>query len=194
LPREIIIVKSVAALLNTKGGTLVIGVEDNGNVFGLAEDYKISGNKGRDGFELWLMQTLLKDFGKDAAGQIEITFHELKAPDPGMTPSPAARNRQRRCLRRDSQAISKAQICGGERPGAVLHPHRQRQQCAQTVRDAHLLESPLARGPRGRARRISPAASPASSNSHATAPSRRAREGLAGAGPRRAEGIVNSKW
>ena len=73
---ERIIVKTVAAFLNTKGGTLVIGVEDNGSVYGLVEDYKLSGNKGRDGFELWLMQTLLKDFGKDAAGQIAIAFHE----------------------------------------------------------------------------------------------------------------------
>jgi hypothetical protein len=73
----------MAAFLNTGGGTLVIGVEDNGNIFGLAEDYKLSGNKGRDGFELWLMQTLLKDFGKDAAGQIGIAFHELKPADPG---------------------------------------------------------------------------------------------------------------
>jgi hypothetical protein len=87
---EQIIAKSVAAFLNSKGGTLIIGVEDNGNVYGLAEDYKISGNKGRDGFELWLMQTLLKDFGKDAAGQIEIGFHELKAPDPAQTPPPPA--------------------------------------------------------------------------------------------------------
>jgi hypothetical protein len=57
-------------------------VEDNGNVYGLAEDYKLSGNKGRDGFELWLMQTLLKDCGKDAAGQIAIAFHELNPADP----------------------------------------------------------------------------------------------------------------
>jgi predicted HTH transcriptional regulator len=83
---EQIIVKTIAAFLNTHGGTLVIGVEDNGNIYGLAEDYQQSGNKGRDGFELWLMQTLLKDFGKDAAGQIDIAFHELKAPDPEPTP------------------------------------------------------------------------------------------------------------
>ena len=36
---EQIISKTVAAFLNTAGGTLVIGVEDNGNVYGLADDY-----------------------------------------------------------------------------------------------------------------------------------------------------------
>lgn len=79
---ERIIVKTVAAFLNTVGGTLVIGVEDDGNVYGLAEDYKLCGAKGRDSFENWLTQTLLKDFGKDAAGQLSTAFYELKAPDP----------------------------------------------------------------------------------------------------------------
>jgi hypothetical protein len=79
---ERIIVKTVAAFLNTAGGTLVIGVTDDGNVYGLAEDYKLSGNKGRDSFENWLTQTLLKDFGKDAAGLISTAFYELGKPDP----------------------------------------------------------------------------------------------------------------
>jgi hypothetical protein len=74
---ERIIVKTVAALLNTQGGTLVIGVEDDGKVYGLTEDYKLSGGKGRDSFENWLTQTLLKDFGKDAAGLLSVTFHDL---------------------------------------------------------------------------------------------------------------------
>jgi hypothetical protein len=32
-------------------GALIIGVEDDGKVHGLHEDYKLSGNNGRDGFE-----------------------------------------------------------------------------------------------------------------------------------------------
>lgn len=59
-----------------------ICVEYDGNVYGLAEDYKLSGSKGRDSFENWLTQTLLKDFGKDAAGLLSTAFYELKAPDP----------------------------------------------------------------------------------------------------------------
>ena len=79
---ERIIVKTVVAFLNAEGGTLIIGVEDDGKVFGLAEDYKLCGTKGRDSFENWLTQTLLKDFGKDAAGLLSTAFHELKSPDP----------------------------------------------------------------------------------------------------------------
>jgi hypothetical protein len=29
-------------------------------------------------FELWLTQTLLKDFGKDAAGQLPVAFHAIR--------------------------------------------------------------------------------------------------------------------
>jgi hypothetical protein len=79
---ERIIVKTVAALLNTKGGTLVIGVEDDGKVYLLAEDYKLSGGKGRDSFENWLTQTLMKDFGKDVAGLLSVAFYELNSPSP----------------------------------------------------------------------------------------------------------------
>ena len=78
---ERIIVKTVAALLNADGGTLVIGVEDDRNVYGLAQDYKLCGDKGRDSFENWLTQTLMKDFGKDAAGLLGVAFHELKPPE-----------------------------------------------------------------------------------------------------------------
>jgi hypothetical protein len=78
---ERIIVKTVAALLNTAGGTLVIGVEDDGKVYGLAHDYKLSGGKGRDSFELWLTQTLMKDFGKDVAALLAVAFYELKPPE-----------------------------------------------------------------------------------------------------------------
>jgi hypothetical protein len=83
---ERIIVKTVAALLNTAGGTLVIGVEDDGKVYGLAEDYKLSGGKSRDSFENWLTQTLLKDFGKDATALFSVAFFELKAPSPQPSP------------------------------------------------------------------------------------------------------------
>ncbi len=63
---------------------MVIGVEDDGKVYGLAEDYKLSGAKGRDSFETWLTQTLLKDFGKDAAGFLSVAFYELNPPETNM--------------------------------------------------------------------------------------------------------------
>ncbi len=37
------VLKTVAAFLNTEGGTLLIGVDDEGNVLGLNDDLKVSG-------------------------------------------------------------------------------------------------------------------------------------------------------
>jgi hypothetical protein len=77
---EAVIVKTVASFLNAEaGGTLLIGVEDNGNVLGLQHDYKTLGRKqDRDGFENWLTTLLLDAYGKDTSPLIRITFHEVE--------------------------------------------------------------------------------------------------------------------
>ena len=73
---EEVILKTIAAFLNTNGGTLLIGVEDNGNILGLQPDYQTLQKKNRDGYELWLTNDLLlKEMGKDLAPYIAISFH-----------------------------------------------------------------------------------------------------------------------
>lgn len=74
---EQVIVKTVAAFLNSEqGGTLLIGVDDDANVVGLAHDYRTLGKKAnRDGYENWLMTRLLDEYGKDCAALISIAFH-----------------------------------------------------------------------------------------------------------------------
>ena len=60
------VVKTVAAFLNTEGGTLLIGVDDSGTVLGVANDYKTLGkHQERDGFESWLTKLRLDQFGKE---------------------------------------------------------------------------------------------------------------------------------
>ncbi len=78
---EAVIVKTVASFLNAEaGGTLLIGVEDNGDVLGLQHDYKTFGRKqDRDGFENWLTTLLLDAYGKDSSPLIRITFHEVES-------------------------------------------------------------------------------------------------------------------
>ncbi len=78
---ERIIAKTVAAFLNSKGGTLLIGVADDKTIHGLADDFVICKKPDRDAFELWLMQMLLNDFEKDAAAQLTVTFHALGPAD-----------------------------------------------------------------------------------------------------------------
>jgi hypothetical protein len=79
---EGIVVRTVAALLNSEGGTLLLGVDDDRNVIGLAHDYKLFGKKdSRDAYENFLTGLLLNNLGKDSAALISITFHELDGKD-----------------------------------------------------------------------------------------------------------------
>jgi predicted HTH transcriptional regulator len=91
---EQVIVKTVAAFLNTDGGTLLIGIDDSGTVLGLENDYKTLGKRqDRDGYENWLTTLLLDQFGKESSPVIRITFHDMAGQDVcrvAIAPSPKA--------------------------------------------------------------------------------------------------------
>ncbi len=57
------ILKTVAAFANSQGGTLLIGVDDDGQVLGLEHDYQSLGDADRDEFELHLRNLLNQQFG-----------------------------------------------------------------------------------------------------------------------------------
>ena len=61
---EDVIIKSVAALTNTIGGKLIIGVDDDGNILGLEEDYSTFKKNDRDGFELHFSEMMINAFGE----------------------------------------------------------------------------------------------------------------------------------
>jgi hypothetical protein len=91
---EQIIVKTVAAFLNTEGSMLLIGVDDTGTALGLENDYKTLGKRpDRDGYENWLTNLLLDQFGKESSPLIRITFHDIAGKDVcrvAVKPSPKA--------------------------------------------------------------------------------------------------------
>jgi hypothetical protein len=71
---EDVIMKSIAAFSNRDGGTLIIGVDDEGEILGLENDY-ISLNGTKDEFELHLRNLVNKNFGPSfATSNIGITF------------------------------------------------------------------------------------------------------------------------
>ena len=74
---EKVIVKTVAGFLNTDGGTLLIGVDDDATIIGLQHDYQTVHKKSQDGYELFLHDLLLNAVGKDLTPQLGITFHTL---------------------------------------------------------------------------------------------------------------------
>jgi Uncharacterized conserved protein len=76
---EEVIMKTVAAFANSQGGTLLIGVADDGAVLGLEPDYHSSDDlRDRDGFELHLRNLLHQQFGTGfVTSRIAIKFHEV---------------------------------------------------------------------------------------------------------------------
>lgn len=69
--------KAVAGFLNSEGGTLLIGVADDGSVVGLEPDFGTLKKKDRDGFGLFLTDLLLEAYGRDLASCIRASFHPL---------------------------------------------------------------------------------------------------------------------
>jgi hypothetical protein len=63
---ETVILKSISAFSNADGGTLMIGVSDEGKVLGLDYDYQSlnGGSGGKDELELHLRNLINKSFGK----------------------------------------------------------------------------------------------------------------------------------
>lgn len=96
---EQVVAKTVAAFLNSSGGTLLIGVDDAGRVHGLDRDFATLRTPDADRFELWLRRHAgdepRKERGRHAA-------HPLR------------RDRRRHGLRRALPASTRARL---RRPG-----------------------------------------------------------------------------
>ncbi len=91
---EIVILRTVAAFLNSEsGGNLFIGVQDDGTVIGLREDFETLPRQTRDAFENWLISRLSDAFGNHVGSLLRISFLEIGAKDVchvSVHPSPAA--------------------------------------------------------------------------------------------------------
>lgn len=75
---EEVILKTVAAFNNRYGGSLMIGVNDEGEVIGLDSDYQTLKEPNKDCFELHLRNLLNVNFGKGfATAQIRISFPQI---------------------------------------------------------------------------------------------------------------------
>jgi hypothetical protein len=73
---EEVVVKSVAAFANAQGGTLLIGVDDTGQVLGLERDYACLGGVDVDKFELHLRNVLNQHLGASVvATKLKVRFH-----------------------------------------------------------------------------------------------------------------------
>lgn len=79
---EHVITKTVCGFLNAEGGTLLVGVDDAGQVLGLSADMQTLGSKAnRDGYELFLRQLLDNNLSVQTAGIVRIRFEEVRGND-----------------------------------------------------------------------------------------------------------------
>jgi hypothetical protein len=71
------VVKTVAGFMNARGGTVLLGVSDDGDVLGLEPDYSTVKRGSRDAYENWLTTLLEQSLGKPALIHLSIAFHQL---------------------------------------------------------------------------------------------------------------------
>jgi hypothetical protein len=74
---EFVVAKTISAFLNSEGGTLIIGVDDAGNVIGLDKDFKTLGKSNVDGFELRLRQVIKNYLGDNFEKYLNISFPQI---------------------------------------------------------------------------------------------------------------------
>lgn len=78
---EQVILKTVAAFLNADGGTLLIGVADDGTPLGLAPDYETLRTPDADRFELWLRDLFTTGLGQTPAASVSVHFDDVETAD-----------------------------------------------------------------------------------------------------------------
>lgn len=71
---EYVIAKTVSAFLNSEGGILIIGVDDDGNALGLEKDIETFSKKDIDGFELHLRNIIKKHLGSNFEKHLKVSF------------------------------------------------------------------------------------------------------------------------
>jgi hypothetical protein len=77
---ESVVLKSLAGFLNSShGGTLLIGVADDGRILGLENDFKTLKKQNQDGFEQTLMTAIATNLGADLCSHVSILFHVIEA-------------------------------------------------------------------------------------------------------------------
>lgn len=78
---ETVIAKTIAGFMNHRGGSLIIGVSDSGEILGLEGDYLTLKHKNRDGFERCVIDLVKTRLGGDKCSLVHCTFGEVGGKD-----------------------------------------------------------------------------------------------------------------
>ena len=72
------VMKNVAALMNTKGGMVLIGVDDEGQVLGIEPDFNVMKKKNEDGFENTFNLAFNQMIGAEFRQYAEVVFEDIE--------------------------------------------------------------------------------------------------------------------
>lgn len=78
---ETVVAKTIAGFMNHHGGSLLIGVTDDGEISGLEYDYGTLKQKNRDGFERCIMDIVANRLGTELCSGIHCVFYEIDGKD-----------------------------------------------------------------------------------------------------------------
>ncbi|MBD3350343.1 MAG: DEAD/DEAH box helicase [Candidatus Lokiarchaeota archaeon] len=75
---EYTVAKTLSAFMNTNGGSLIIGINDDGKILGLENDFKTLGKKqNKDGFKLHLINNINNYIGKEYHTFLSVKIEEI---------------------------------------------------------------------------------------------------------------------
>ena len=72
------VIKTIAAFMNTDGGTLLIGIDDRGEPVGIERDYPHVKGADRDGWELWITTAIKNALGSVAATDLPLGYCTIR--------------------------------------------------------------------------------------------------------------------
>lgn len=78
---EKVIAKTIAGFFNSKGGELIIGVADDGEILGLRNDYQTLKHPNPDGFERTVNDVIKKALGGDLCPLLHFAFVDINGED-----------------------------------------------------------------------------------------------------------------
>jgi hypothetical protein len=76
---EKVIIKTIAAFLNSNDGFLIIGIDDDKNILGLDQDIQTLQKKNEDGLMLHLIALINSHLGVEINSFVDISFFEIKS-------------------------------------------------------------------------------------------------------------------
>jgi hypothetical protein len=78
---ELDLSKAIAGFLNSDGGTLLIGVDHEGNPVGCSKDMQTMTRKSREGFENWLTTLMNRSIGRGPSMLVRVGWYRIERRD-----------------------------------------------------------------------------------------------------------------